>query len=37
LDTWIKMHQDLRNGPRCRVTFDALVEGLERYVGSNRG
>ena len=37
LDTWITMHQDLRNSPRCRVTFDALVEGLERYVGSNRG
>ena len=33
LDTWITMHQDLRNSPRCRVTFDALVEGLERYVG----
>jgi DNA-binding transcriptional LysR family regulator len=34
LDTWITMHQDLRNSPRCRVTFDALVEGLERYVDS---
>jgi DNA-binding transcriptional LysR family regulator len=37
LETWITMHQDLRNSPRCRVTFDALVEGLERYVDSNRG
>jgi DNA-binding transcriptional LysR family regulator len=37
LETWITMHQDLRNSPRCRVTFDALVEGLERYVHSNRG
>jgi DNA-binding transcriptional LysR family regulator len=31
LDTWITMHEDLRNSPRCRVTFDALVEGLTRY------
>jgi DNA-binding transcriptional LysR family regulator len=36
LDTWITMHQDLRNSPRCRVTFDALVEGLEQYVNSIR-
>jgi DNA-binding transcriptional LysR family regulator len=33
LDTWITMHEDLRNSPRCRVTFDALVEGLKRHVG----
>ena len=32
LDTWVTMHQDLRNSQRCRATFDALVEGLERYV-----
>jgi DNA-binding transcriptional LysR family regulator len=32
LDTWVTMHEDLRNSPRCRVTFDALVEGLQRYV-----
>jgi DNA-binding transcriptional LysR family regulator len=36
LETWITMHQDLRNSPRCRVTFDALVEGLEQYVNSVR-
>lgn len=36
LDTWITMHQDLRNSPRCRVTFDALVEGLEQYLNSAR-
>ncbi|MCW7540413.1 LysR family transcriptional regulator [Aquabacterium sp. A7-Y] len=29
LDTWITMHQDLRSSPRCRVSFDALVEGLQ--------
>jgi len=33
LDTWVTMHEDLRNSPRCRVAFDALVEGLVRYVG----
>ena len=33
LDTWITMHEDLRQSPRCRVTFDALVEGLRRHAG----
>ena len=33
LDTWVTMHEDLRNSPRCRVTFDALVKGLTAYVG----
>ncbi|KAF0811312.1 HTH-type transcriptional regulator CysL [Andreprevotia sp. IGB-42] len=28
LETWITMHEDLRHSPRCRVTFDALAEGL---------
>jgi DNA-binding transcriptional LysR family regulator len=28
LDTWVTMHEDLRDSPRCRVTFDALVEAL---------
>jgi DNA-binding transcriptional LysR family regulator len=32
LETWITMHEDLRNNPRCRVTFDALVKGLQQYV-----
>jgi len=32
LETWITMHEDLRSSPRCRVTFDALVKGLQRYV-----
>jgi len=32
LETWITMHEDLRNSPRCRVTFDALVKGLQQYV-----
>ena len=37
LEIWITMHKDLRNSPRCRVAFDALVEGLEHYVNSMRG
>jgi DNA-binding transcriptional LysR family regulator len=32
LETWITMHEDLRNSPRCRVTFDALVKGLHQHV-----
>ncbi|WP_454719834.1 MULTISPECIES: LysR family transcriptional regulator [Cupriavidus] len=31
LETWVTMHEDLRNSPRCRVTFDALAEGLAAY------
>jgi DNA-binding transcriptional LysR family regulator len=31
METWITMHEDLRNSPRCRVTFDALVEGLQQH------
>jgi len=33
LDTWVTMHEDLRNAPRCKVTFDALVKGLAAHVG----
>ena len=33
LETWVTMHEDLRNSPRCRVTFDALVKGLQSHVG----
>jgi DNA-binding transcriptional LysR family regulator len=32
LDTWIAMHEDLKETRRCRVVFDALAEGLSRYV-----
>jgi len=28
-----QLHQDLRNNPRCRATFEALVGGLQRHVG----
>ncbi|MPM81532.1 hypothetical protein SDC9_128586 [bioreactor metagenome] len=32
LDTWIVMHHDLRDSPRCAVTFAALAEGLSGYI-----
>lgn len=34
LETWLTMHEDLRNNPRCKVTFDALVKGLQDYITS---
>jgi len=34
LETWVTLHQDLRDSPRCRVAFDALVKGLQRHVTS---
>ena len=34
LETWITMHDDLRNNPRCKVTFDALLRGLQDYVAA---
>ncbi len=33
LETWVTMHVDLRNTPRYRITFNALVEGLQQHVG----
>jgi len=35
LDTWITMHEDLRHNPPCRAVFDALVSGLQRYIGES--
>jgi DNA-binding transcriptional LysR family regulator len=32
LETWVTMHEDLRHSARCRVAFDALVDGLIAYV-----
>jgi DNA-binding transcriptional LysR family regulator len=32
LETWVAMHEDLRQNAACRVVFDALVDGLVRYV-----
>jgi DNA-binding transcriptional LysR family regulator len=34
LETWLTMHEDLRNTPRCKVTFDALLQGLENYLAA---
>jgi DNA-binding transcriptional LysR family regulator len=31
LDTWVAMHEDLRNSKRCEVVFAALVKGLSAY------
>lgn len=32
LQTWVTMHEDLRQSARCKVTFDALVAGLAAYM-----
>jgi DNA-binding transcriptional LysR family regulator len=32
LQTWVTMHEDLRNNPRCKAVFDALVRGLTAYI-----
>jgi len=37
LETWVVMHEDLRHSPRCRVTFDALWEGLHQYLEEGAG
>lgn len=37
LETWITMHEDLRHSPRCRVVFDALVQGLAQHIGGTGG
>lgn len=33
LDTWIAMHEDLRQNTACRAVFDALVAGLSAHIG----
>lgn len=32
LDTWIAMHEDLRQTPVCKLAFAALAEGMSRYI-----
>jgi len=32
LETWIAMHENLRDTPRCRAVFDALAAGLAAYI-----
>ena len=34
LETFVVMHETMKTTPRCRVTFDALVEGLQAYIGT---
>jgi len=34
LPAWITMHEDLRDSPRCRVTFDALVDALTAHAAA---
>ena len=36
LETWVTLHEDLRNRPGCRVTFEALVAGLTQHVTDGR-
>lgn len=34
LETWVAMHEDLRQNAACRLVFDALVDGLTQYIGA---
>ena len=34
LDTWLAMHEDLRESKRCAVVFAALAAGLASYAGT---
>ncbi|MCC8401408.1 LysR family transcriptional regulator [Paraburkholderia sp. MMS20-SJTN17] len=32
MDTWVAMHEDLRESARCAVTFSAIAAGLKAYI-----
>ena len=32
MDTWVAMHEDLRESARCAVTFAAIAAGLKAYI-----
>ena len=32
LETWLTMHGDLRQSPRCKLAFDGLLRGLQSYL-----
>lgn len=32
METWLTIHEDLRHSPRCKITFDALLAGLQHHV-----
>jgi len=34
LETWLTMHEDLRNTPCCKLTFAALLMGLQNHVAT---
>jgi len=34
LPTWVTVHEDLRDSPRCKVTFEALVACLEQHIAA---
>jgi len=34
LDTWIAMHEDLRQNAVCKAAFGALVDGMAQYIES---
>lgn len=36
LDTWIVMHEDLRNSLCCKLVFDVLAKGLGEYIGQRQ-
>lgn len=36
LPTWIVMHEDQRHSARCKLVFDALVQGLTAHVAAGR-
>ncbi|UXI67006.1 LysR family transcriptional regulator [Tahibacter amnicola] len=35
LETWVTMHEDLRHSVRCKQTFDALYQGLQRHLSAS--
>ncbi|WAC48032.1 LysR family transcriptional regulator [Asticcacaulis sp. SL142] len=35
LPTYVVMHENLKSTPRCRVMFDALVDGLKTYAANS--
>lgn len=36
LDTWLVMHEDLRNSRCCKLVFDFLSKGLAEYISPKR-
>jgi len=36
MDTWVALHEDLRQSARCAATFAALVAGLGAYIRSDK-